>query len=426
MRIGIVGAGITGLTLTHSLAERGVDSVTYEAAADPGGVIDSRVVDGRVVEVGPQRLRLTEPIAELVDAVELRGDLVAAADSLPLYVYSGGRLRRVPRSLRGFLETDLLSWPAKLRVLAEPLTGDAKPDESVADVFTRKFGREAYDNLVGPILGGTFGSDPAEMPARHALEPIFELERREGNLLVPAAKRLLGSSESPPPASFEGGLQQLPLALADAHDDRIRFETPVRSIREAEDEVAVTTADGDVERFDQVVLTTPAGQTADLLREHVPRTAAALDELTYNPLALVHLVSDADATGFGYQVRRGEPLRTLGVSWNASLFDRDGVYTAFLGGMNDGEILDRDGAEIGRIATREFERVLGAEADVLHVETLPAAFPAYDSSWSALDRMQLPERIHLATNYTARMGVPARVREANRLAETFADGGGNS
>lgn len=424
MRIGIVGAGITGLTLTHSLAERGVDSVTYEATADPGGVIDSRVVDGRVVEVGPQRLRLTDPIAELVDAVELRDDIVAASDSLPLYVYSGGQLRRVPRSLRAFLETDLLSWPAKLRVLAEPLTGDAKPDESIAEVFTRKFGREAYETLAGPIVGGTFGSDPAEMPARHALEPIFELERRQGNLLVPAAKRLLGSSESPPPASFECGLQQLPRALTDAHDDRIRFETPVRSIRETGGEIAVTAADGAVERFDRVVVTTPAGETAELLRECVPRTADALEELTYNPLALVHLVSDADAAGFGYQVRRGEPLRTLGVSWNASLFDRDGVYTAFLGGMNDGEILEKERAEIGRIAAREFEHVMGAEADVLHVETIPAAFPAYDSSWSALDSVQLPERIHLATNYTARMGIPARVREANGLAETFANGGG--
>ncbi|WP_126664463.1 protoporphyrinogen oxidase [Haloterrigena salifodinae] len=420
MRIGIVGAGMTGLALTHTLAERGVDSVTYEATGEPGGVIDSRVVDGRVIEVGPQRLRLSDPVAELVDSVGLRRELVAANDSLPLYVYSRGALRRVPRSATAFVKTDLLSPTAKLRVLAEPLTGDAKPDESIAEVFTRKFGREAYENLAGPIVGGTFGSDPAEMPARHALESLFKLEQRHGNLLVPAAKRLLGSSESPPPVSFERGLQRLPRALADAHDDRVRFETPIRSIRESGDEVVVTGVDGDVERFDHVVVTTPASETADLLRESVPK-AAALEELTYNPLALVHLVSDANATGFGYQVRRGESLRTLGVSWNASLFDRDGVYTAFLGGMNDAELCDRADEEIGRIATREFERVLGAEADALHVETLPAAFPAYDSSWSALERVDLPERIHLATNYTSRMGIPSRVREANGLAETFAD-----
>lgn len=421
MRIGIVGAGITGLALTHALAERGLESVTYEAAAEPGGVVDTRIVDGRVLEVGPQRLRLADPVVDLVHAAGLGDDLVVADDSLPLYVYADGERRRVPRSPRAFLATDLLSWPAKLRLLAEPLTGAGKPDESIATLFSRKFGRETYENLVAPILGGTYGSEPAAMPVRHALEPVLELERRHGNLLVPVARRVFDSSETPPPASFERGLQQLPRALADAYSERIRLETRVETIREADDGdgVVVESADGTDERFDRVVVTTPAAETAALLRETVPESAA-LEELTYNPLVLVHLVSDAGASGFGYQVRRTDPLRTLGVSWNASLFDRDGVYTAFLGGMDDPAILERDGEEIAHIAVREFERAMNAGAEAIHVEKLPAAFPAYDSSWSALERIDLPDRIHLATNYTARMGIPARVREANRLAETFA------
>ncbi|MFC7165983.1 protoporphyrinogen oxidase [Halospeciosus flavus] len=421
MRVGIVGAGITGLTLTHALAERGVDSVTYEASDEAGGVIDTRVVDGHVLEVGPQRLRLTDQLEAMVDSLDLRDDLVEADDSLPLYVYADGKLRVVPRSLSAFLRTDLFSWSAKLRVFAEPLTDDAKPDETVAELFTRKFGREAYKNLVEPILGGTFGSNPAEMPVKHSLEGVMKLEQRRGNLLVPAAKRLLGPGESPPPASFDDGLQALPQAIADAHDDRIRLEAPVDAIREAGEEVVVETADGEVEHFDEVVVTTPAGETANLLEETAPESADALRDLTYNPLVLVHLVSDVDASGFGYQVRRDEPLRTLGVSWNASLFDRDGVYTAFFGGMDDAEILEKDETEIGQIAVEEFERVMDADAEVLHVEKMPSAFPAYDTSWSALDDVDLPEGIHLATNYTARMGIPSRVREANSLAKQFAE-----
>lgn len=423
MRVGIVGAGITGLALTHYLAERGIDSVTYEAADEPGGVIDSRVVDGRVVEVGPQRLRLTDPIEGLVDDLDLRDALLVADDDLPLYVYANGSLRIVPRSLSAFLTTGLLSPWAKLRVLAEPLTAEGDPDESVADLFARKFGQEAYENLVEPILGGTYGSDPAEMPARHALREVLELEQRRGNLLAPAAERLLGSGETPPPASFEEGLQQLPRALAGAHADRVRLRTPVVALREGTtDGVPVELADGAREQFDRVVVTAPAGATAEIVADVAPDAAEALGQLEYNPLALVHLDSAADAAGFGYQVRRSEPLRTLGVSWNASLFDRDGVYTAFLGGMNDPAVLDLPEDDIGEIAAREFERVMGAEADVLHVERWPDAFPAYDDSWDALERVRLPEEVTLATNYTARMGIPARVREAKRLARTFADG----
>lgn len=422
-RVGIVGAGIGGLALTHALAERGVDSVAYEASDEPGGVIDSRIVDGRVLEAGPQRLRLVDPIAEMVDDLGLRETLRTADDSLPLYVYADGDLRLVPRSLSAFLTTNLLSWRAKLRVLAEPLTGEADPEETIESLFVRKFGRETYDSLVHPIIGGTFGSNPARMPVGHALRGVVKLERRHGNVLVPAAKRIFGSSETSSPASFKEGLQQLPHALADEHEERICLETPVLTIQTDGKEVVVESADGNAEHFDHVVVTTPARETADIVEATSPESAAGLRELTYNPLVLVHLVSDVDARGFGYQVRRDESLRTLGVSWNASLFDRDGVYTAFLGGMDDPEILEKDDEEIRRIAADEFERVMGADTSdiaVVNVEKMPWAFPAYDTTWDALNRVDLPERVHLATNYTARMGMAARVREAVTLAERFA------
>jgi len=220
--------------------------------------------------------------------------------------------------------------------------------------------------------------------------------------------------------------ESLPRALAGAHAARVRLRTPVVALQEGAtggrtDGILVELADGIRERFDRVVLTAPAGATAEIVADVAPDAAAALGGLTYNPLALVHLDADIDATGFGYQVRRSESLRTLGVSWNASLFGRDGVYTAFLGGMNDPAVLDLPEDELGGLAAREFERVMGADADVLHVEKWPDAFPAYDESWHALERVRLPESVSLATNYTARMGIPARVREARRLARRVAD-----
>jgi oxygen-dependent protoporphyrinogen oxidase len=140
MRVGIVGGGITGLSLLHHLDARGVDAVCFEAADEPGGVIRTSTTAGRVLEHGPQRLRLSDPVAELVEAMELEEELRVADDSLPLYVYADGALRRVPRSIRSFLGTDLLSIPGKLRVLAEPLTAPGKPDETVAEPVSRKLG----------------------------------------------------------------------------------------------------------------------------------------------------------------------------------------------------------------------------------------------------------------------------------------------
>jgi oxygen-dependent protoporphyrinogen oxidase len=441
-RVAVVGAGITGLSLTHALAERGVQSVVYEATDEVGGVVRSRELDGRIIEVGPQRLRLSDAIRAMVTDLDIADELVTADDDMPLYVYAGGKLREVPRSVEAFYRTDLLSWPAKLRLLAEPLTGDIDPAESAEEAFVRKFGREAYTNLISPIFGGTYGSDPARMPAKHALKPLIRLEQRDGSLLRPALSRLVfDDDETPPPASFESGLQRLPEALAEAYADRLRLETPVTGIERADDvdagaaagveEAGATgaTADGGetagewlvhtdtgTERVDRVVLTTTADATADIVEGVDPESAAALREFNYNPLVLVHLHSNAVADGFGYQVRRTEPLETLGVTWNTSLFDRDGVYTAFMGGMHDPDIVERDPAELGETAAAEFEDVMGVEAEVLNVECIPQSFPAWDDSWTASERVDLPEGITLATNYTGRMGLPSRVREGRKLA----------
>jgi len=420
-RVGIVGAGITGLALAHHLAERDVDAVTFEATDHPGGVIRTGHEEGRVLEWGPQRLRLTDPVRELVGAAGIEAEVIRADPDLPMYVYADGRLGEVPLSVPAFLTTDLLSVRGKLRVLAEPLTAPGRENETAAGLFARKFGREAYENVIGPLFGGVYASDPAAMPARHSLSGLLRLESESGSLLRAALSRL--RADRAPAASFGDGMARLPEALAARHEDRIRFDTPVESVTRSGNggEYRIETADG-AEYVDHVVLTTPADVTAGIVADLVPESAAALARLHYNPLAMVYLHAETDARGLGYQVRREEGLHTLGVSWNASAFDRDGVYTAFLGGMDEPELVDRPDGELGRIASEEFEAVMGAGAEPIAVNRWERGFPAYDHSWGALDRVDPPEGVHLATNYTARMGVPSRVREARELAEQLASG----
>lgn len=419
--VGIVGAGITGLALTHYLAERDIDTLTLEASPEPGGVIRSVEREGTVLELGPQRFRLTDGIVELATAAGVRDAVVTADEDLPLYVYAGGRLRRVPLSLGGIVRTDLLSWRGKLRALAEPFTDGIQPDETAAAAFKRKFGTEVYTNLIGPLYGGTYGSDPAAMPAEHALKPLMRLEEREGSLLRPALKRVLSDSETPPPVTFERGNQQLATALAAKYSDRLELGTPVDHVRPDGDGYLLETGRGPV-RVAEVIMTVPAAAAADLLSEVAPAVVEGLANLTYNTLAYVFLQSGVNARGLGYQVRRSEPLRTLGVTWNASAFDRDNLYTAFLGGMEDPEVLTKDEETIGRIAAEEFETVMGEPAESILVNVVEDAIPAYDDTWDGIADLetQVPEGMTFATNYTARVGVPGRVREAKRIADRMA------
>jgi oxygen-dependent protoporphyrinogen oxidase len=89
--------------------------------------------------------------------------------------------------------------------------------------------------------------------------------------------------------------------------------------------------------------------------------------------------------------------------------------------MHDPEILEESDDRLGEIARSEFERATGHGASVVGIERRERWFPAYDQTWWGLEDVERPDGVHLATNYTARMGIPSRVREARELAETLAE-----
>jgi oxygen-dependent protoporphyrinogen oxidase len=417
-RVGIVGGGITGLALAHYLADHEVPFVCYERDTEPGGVIRTARTGGHVLERGPQRMRRTPSIEALVADLGLAGQVVTVPEELPLLVYVDGALRRAPLDLRSFLRTDALSWRGKLRLLAEPLTRRGRPEETVGDLFVRKFGREAYERFIGPLYGGIYGSDPMAMPARYALEALLEREATYHSFLLAFLARIRQGHDSPA-MSFERGLQTLPEALAALHADAVELGTPVTDVaRTADDGFDLETPAG-TDHVDELVVTTPAPVAAALLDGVVPG-AAGIRDLSYNPLATVFLQSDLDKAAMGYQVAYDEPQRTLGVSWNAAMFDRDGLYTVYLGGMHDPDAMALGDDELAAIATEEFETATGAPATAIDTYRLDPGFPAYDQSWHALENLDLPGDVHLPTNYLGRQGVPSRVREAKSLAATLA------
>jgi protoporphyrinogen/coproporphyrinogen III oxidase len=414
--IAIIGGGLTGLATGHYLAARGVPHVVLEAAERPGGVIRSGRAEGRVLEWGPQRARLTEGMRELVDTLRLHDELITAPPGLPLYVYRGGRLRRVPFSALDFLRSDILSWGGKLRLLKEPFTPGADDEESVADFFTRKIGREAYENLVGPLYGGLYASDPARMQVGLSLGHVLREFGIGRSMLLPLIRR--GGKVSPPDAcSFREGMQTLPDALYRHNRDNIRLGTPVRRLSRADGGYALELG-GETLRAEQVVVTSEAPSTARLLAEVAGDAAERIGRLVYNPLVVVHLYAETDLVGLGYQVSLAERLYTRGVTFNDSLFGRRGVYTVYLGGAKAPEVMDWTDEKLIETAVREFRQATGFDSRPLAVER--ERMPAWDRSWAALQGLQVPDGLHIAANWESRPGMPGRLIQAKRLATKLA------
>ena len=210
--IAVVGGGITGLALGWELAQRGAECLVLEASDRAGGVIRSAEVEGRILDWGPQRARLTRGVTRLIRGVGLEDEVVEAPNGLDLFVYRGGRLRRVPFSARAFLTSDIVGWGSKLRLALEPITAGADPQERVAEYFTRKLGRELYETVVAPLYGGLYGSDPADMQVGLSLIHVLREFKVRRSLLL----RLLrtGGKVDPPPAcTFRQGMRSFPARL---------------------------------------------------------------------------------------------------------------------------------------------------------------------------------------------------------------------
>jgi oxygen-dependent protoporphyrinogen oxidase len=211
-RIAIIGGGISGLAAAHRLTELLPDAqlTLFEASGRLGGVLDTAHVGGFLVERSADNF-LTQPsgAVELCRRIGLADELLPTDDTRRrAFVVHGGKLLPIPdgfylmspRKLAPLIASPLLSWPGKLRLLAEPFISRgpaAKPspsgrgqgegalasDESVASFARRRLGREVYERLVQPLIAGIYTADPEQLSMAAAMPQFLEYERQHGSLL---------------------------------------------------------------------------------------------------------------------------------------------------------------------------------------------------------------------------------------------------
>ncbi len=85
-----------------------------------------------------------------------------------------------PTRIDSMLLTKTLSFAGKLRVAREALIPPREDDEdeSLESFATRRLGREAFENLVEPIVSGIFTADPSRLSMQATLPQFVEMERK--------------------------------------------------------------------------------------------------------------------------------------------------------------------------------------------------------------------------------------------------------
>ncbi len=330
----VVGAGITGLTLAHRLRDRGVDVRVLEAAPQAGGVIQTAVRDGFMLEQGPFSVMVrSAAFGELLAELGLTAIEVDADASRKRYVIRDGRLRAAPSSLTSLLRTPLLSVGGRLRLLrgvirSRPRPGDV--DETVAQVAARRLGPESATYLAGPATVGIFAAEADEL-SFDACIPRYAQADRAGGSIVGMMKRVKREHQSEPPApkramiGFDRGLQALIDRLVEVLHDRIHVDCPVETIERSGAGYRVMHRHGQIDA-DAVVCAIAPWAAARVLQPIAPGVAEELRAVEVAGLGVVHLGfrrEDVDHSldGFGFLIPKGErqePL--LGAIWASSIF----------------------------------------------------------------------------------------------------------
>ncbi|HUM13928.1 MAG TPA: protoporphyrinogen oxidase [Myxococcaceae bacterium] len=441
LRTAVVGAGISGLTLAWALRARGTPVTVLEASDRVGGQIRSWLEDGFVLEAGPNGLLdrdgAVARVAERLGIADRLRPASAAADRRALFVR--GKVRFLPAKPPELLGSDIVPLGAKLRLLLEPFTrrGPAGVDESLAHFGRRHFGRHVTETLLDAVQTGIFAGDSERLSVRAAFPRLHEMEKSHRSLLLAARAMRRGGARGAPPrlASFDGGLETLPRALAAALGDAVRLGVRVRTLEAAAGGWQVHW-DGGGERFERVVLAVPPRVSAELLRPLDPSIATALEAIHAVPISVVHLgwrpALDPDPQGFGVLVPARERRRVLGVIFASSAypFRAPGggtLLTVLVGGAHGVEWAALPDAELVGLVRAELAALLGiARApDLVRIVRWPQAIPQYEVGHQArLDAIATVLRSHprlmVAGNAFRGPGIADCVREALALAQSIA------
>ena len=175
-RIGIVGAGASGLTTAHFLTEAGYkDIVLLEMADEVGGKCCSVTVNARVYELGAVLgLPSYAIIKQLMDVTDVEGELSRPSQ---LYRTDGRRIGRFRK-----LDTPRIAWQLGRYVwltnthysrIYQPGLDDIHPDlcQTFADLADAN-GFSLLPELFGPVATGFGYGYPDEVPAAYLMKYI--------------------------------------------------------------------------------------------------------------------------------------------------------------------------------------------------------------------------------------------------------------
>ncbi len=392
MKIAIIGGGISGLTTAFYIKKyRPEAEITlFEKESSLGGKMMTKNIDGFLFEEGSNGFLSNKPdTLELVKESGAEDLLMRSSDNARVRFIYKDALHQLPESPLAFLKTPLLSTLGKLRVAGEIFVPAKKDDydETLQSFGYRRVGKEMTDAFLDPMVAGIFASSPDKISVNSAFPAVVKLEKEYGGLFKGMLKKK--KKDAGPGGvlmSFKGGVSSFIDLLTNSLKIEIKTDVSIENLSKINQKYLLH-VEGKTEEFDTVVLSTPAYESKEIVKQIDPQLSEMLDDIEYSPISVVGLGYNElshKLQGFGLLTTSSAKKDVLGVLWDSSIFtDRapknKKALRVMIGGQRSPSLALKSEKELKEIAIKGAKETMGIDElpDVSYVKKWERGIPNY-------------------------------------------------
>jgi protoporphyrinogen oxidase len=368
----IVGAGISGLSLAHSCAKQGFETLVIEKNQRVGGTFCSHRFPGDAsgfwLELGAHT------------CYNSYGNLLSLMEECRILDQA---LKREKVGYRMLVDNEIKSIPsrmnfAELLFSAPHLFIEKKAGRTIEEYYSKIVGRGNFRKVFGPLFNAVICQEAKDFPA----DMLFKKRPRRKDVLKSF--------------TLSDGLQSITETIAARSGARLISGKAVEQISLSNNMFTVTTSDGTGYESEALALATPAMTAATLLKspfadlssllsrirvETVETIGVALEKnaVSLPPLAGIIAVDDSFYSVVSRDTVKDERYRGFAFHFKAGAADYDSKLRRI--------------AEVLRVERAQLKHVVSAENYV------PSLQVGHDSLTGEIDRHISAKKLFLTGNY---------------------------
>src|SRR5262245_14866604 len=454
-RIAVIGGGISGLAAAFRARELDPSAAItlFEASGRLGGMLQTERRNGWLIERSADMFTTREPWAlKLCERIGIADELIETdARYRRAFVVRRGRLSPVPEGFTlmspakiwPIVTTPILSPLGKLRLAAEYFVEPRRDNshESLQSFTTRRFGREAFERLIQPLIGGIYTADPAKLSMAATLPQFVEMERRWGS--VGRAMRAKGTGDGGQGTGARygqfvaprGGMQRLvEVIAAKLPTDCVRLNTPVERIRYENGWQLSIQGSLAPQSFDDLILATPGAVSSRLLVDVDAELSALIGRVPHAGCCVAIVGARRDQIrhpldGFGFVVPAIEGRRIIAGSMASVKFpgrapEGNVLLRVFVGGALQPDLNNLGEEELRQLIVQELAELIGlsGEPEFCEIARWLGMMPQYHVGHLELvsqieARVAKLPQFALSGNAYRGVGIPFCIRSGEQAAE---------